>query len=264
MTARDRSRSAASHHPHATHRPSSSRPLGLHTIVNQDSADAISRAFIKGHWYDALLLASEYTGQRRVTFLAHFRINKYIQNPHHNIKVALTTIAIALGDINTLQTSLTLNTVNLIDSSHALKCKQAITRALVLGVLAIHGHKDREIFLTSLSALGLNDTDTQQSCLQEYFAITQGIPGAFLHSGSRRRSSSNKRWVSYENFAETMNEHTSYNQGYNGPIGIDRRLHTMEIEYSLYTLDYNGPFMSSSPFSYFHLFLNHLPRTRFI
>jgi len=144
--------------------------------VNQDSADTISRAFIKGHWYDALLLAKEYTGQRRVTFLAHFRLNKFTQRPHHNIKVALTTIATALGDINILQTTLTLNTVNLIDSTHALKCKQAIIRALVLGVLAIHGHKDREIFLTSLSALGLYDTDTQQSCLQEYFAITQGFP----------------------------------------------------------------------------------------
>ena len=132
--------------------------------MNQDSADAISRAFIKGHWYDAVLLAKEYTSQRTVTFLAHFRLSQFTRSPHHNIKEALITIATALGDMNKLQTTLTLNTVNLNDSTHALKCKQAIIRALVLGVLAIHGHKDREVFLTSLSAIGLYDTDTQQAC----------------------------------------------------------------------------------------------------
>ena len=192
MTARNRSRSADSH-LRATHRSPSPRPLGLHTIVNQDSADAISRAFIRGHWCDALLLASEYTGQRHITFQAHFRINKYIHDPHHNIKVAMTTIAVALGDIITLQTSLTLSTVDRIDRSHALKCRQAIIRTLVLGVLSIHGHKDRDAFLMALSSLGLSDTDTQQSCLQEYFAITHGIPDAFLHSGPKRRSNSNRR-----------------------------------------------------------------------
>ena len=214
MTSRTRGRSrSASNHQQAS---SSDRQLpftahGPFVVTNQDASNDISRGFIKGHWLDSVLLAKEYTGQRRVTFLAHFRLLQFIKNPHHDMKAALTDIGAALGDLLNLQSKLTLNTVNLVDSAHASKCKQAVIRAIVLGILAIHGHRSRSTFLRTLSDIGLYATDTQQACLQEYFAVTTGIPGAFLHTGAKRRSRSNKKWMSYEQYGETMDEHTSYN-----------------------------------------------------
>ena len=48
-----------------------------------------------------------------------------------------------------------------------------------------------------------------------------------------------------------MDEQGPYNQGYRGACGPDRRLHTLEIEYSFNPLLYHGPFKENSPFTYF-------------
>ena len=46
-----------------------------------------------------------------------------------------------------------------------------------------------------------------------------------------------------------MNEEGPYNEGYRGACGPDRRLHTLEIEYTLNSLLYHGPFKADSPFN---------------
>ena len=56
-----------------------------------------------------------------------------------------------------------------------------------------------------------------------------------------------------------MDEHASYNQGFNGPLHMahndpNRRPHTMQVRYPPYDGNYRGPFDHNSPFSYFPLF----------
>ena len=261
MTSNTRGRSRS---PSNRQHPSSSDsqvPYTAHgpfVITNQDASNDISRGFVKGHWLDSILLAKEYVGQRRCTYVAHYRLLQFIKNPHHDMKAALADIAAAHGDILKLQTTLTLNTANLADIDHAAKCKQAIVRSIVLGILAIQGHKSRPTFLRTLSDIGIWTTDTQQACLQEYFAVTAGIPGAFLHTGTQRRSRSNKKWMSYAQYGETMDELANYNQGFNGPLHMAhndpiRRPHTMQVSYQPYDGNYRGPFDLNSPFSYFPL-----------
>ena len=122
----------------------------------------------------------------------------------------------------------------------------------MLGILSVHGHKDRDAFLLALSTLGLHSTLLQDSCLQQYFAITNGIPDAFTTNGPRRRSHSNSRWVSHQKYAETMQEEGPYNNCYLGArYSPDQRAHTLEIPYSTFPVLYHGPFEPESPFSYF-------------
>ena len=91
----------------------------------------------------------------------------YISSPTHNIDKALGTIAVALGDVLSMQGQS--HDPGII--SHLRKSRLAVTKALVLGILSVHGRKDRDAFVLALSSLGLHSTKLQDMCLQQYYAI---------------------------------------------------------------------------------------------
>ena len=136
--------------------------MELHTIVNHREQDTINRAFIRGDWLDSLLLSRDCTALCASTYKAHFRLMKYINSPSHNMSHALSSIAMALGDTLTAQ----FYSQDRLQKDHITKCTLAITKSLVLGILSVHGHKDRDAFLLALSSLGLHSTVLQDSCLQ--------------------------------------------------------------------------------------------------
>ena len=63
--------------------------MALHSIVNHREQDTINRAFIRGHWYDSLLLAKDRTDLNTSTHKAHWRLMSYISSPSHNMDHAL-------------------------------------------------------------------------------------------------------------------------------------------------------------------------------
>ena len=172
----------------------------------------------------------------------------YISSPTHNIDKALGTIAVALGDVLSMQGQSTDPDI----ISHLRKSRLAVTKALVLGILSIHGHKDRDAFVWALSTLGIHSTILHDMCFQQYYCICGGIPDSFTTNGSRRRSLSNERWISHQQHAEEMNEEGPYNGSYLGARhSPEEREHILEIPYLTTPLLYNGPFQKESPFGYF-------------
>ena len=103
--------------------------MALHSIVNHREQDTINRAFIRGRWYDSLLLAKDRTGLSTSTHKAHWRLMSYISSPTHNIDKALGTIAVALGDVLSIQGQSHDPDI----TSHLRKSRLAVTKALVLG-----------------------------------------------------------------------------------------------------------------------------------
>ena len=138
--------------------------MALHTIVNHREQDTINRAFIRGHWFDSLLLAKDRTALYTSTYRAHWRLTSYISSPTYNMDHALSSIAMALGDIMTAQ-GLARDPLH---KTHIRKSRLAVTKALVLGILSVHGHKDRDAFVWALSSLGLHSTKLHDMCFQQY------------------------------------------------------------------------------------------------
>ena len=127
-----------------------------------------------------------------------------------------------------------------------------MTKALVLGILSIHGHKDRGAFVWALSTLGIHSTILHDMCSQQYYCICNGIPDSFTTNDFRRRSQSNERWISHQQHAIEMNEEGPYNGSYLGARhSPEEREHILEIPYLTTPLLYNGPFQKESPFGYF-------------
>jgi len=127
-----------------------------------------------------------------------------------------------------------------------------VARALVLGILSVHGHKDRDAFVWALSSLGLHSTQLQYHCFQQYYCLCAGITDSFCTHGLRRRSPSNERWVSHQQYAEEMNEEGTYNGSFIGArYSPEERERILEIPYFAIPLLYNGPFQKESPFGYF-------------
>ena len=138
---------------------------------------------------DSLILAKDRTGHNTCTHKAYWRLMSYISSPTHNIDKALGTIAVALGDVIWAQG----HSADPDIITHVRKSRLAVTRALVLGILSIHGHKDRDAFVWALSTLGLHSTKLQYQCFQQYYCLCAGIPDSFCTNGFRRRSPSNER-----------------------------------------------------------------------
>ena len=117
--------------PRLPRRPKPYANMALHTIVNHREQDTINRAFIRGHWFDSLLLAKDRTALNTSTYKAHWRLMSYISSPTHNMDHALRSIAVALGDILAAQ-GLSHDPLHM---AHIRKSRLAVTKALVLGIL---------------------------------------------------------------------------------------------------------------------------------